>query len=342
MAEVPVRIAVVLAGAVAKGAFEAGVLHALVRANVKIVRIVAASSGALNGTMLAASVRARELEAGTDKLIELWRDHAGWTDVFSPKLRLLRTVQGVSDNRKVLELLRAQIPPIPVGEDINLRLLTAPLGGITGTIGDHEATTYEAVRDFTGSDFATAEALEQVFAAATASSAFPLVFAPVTIDGLGPCVDGGAVNNAPVARALEGPLGTEIDLIVVIATSVELVTNPPPELHGLALASHLGSMLIGERLYRDLRDTEAANASLARLSALVEGGVIDQVQLDQVLTALDWAGRRPVKVVQIRPVEDLPGSSFSGFFDPALRAQYVAAGEQRARDVLAEVYLPAR
>jgi predicted acylesterase/phospholipase RssA len=213
---------------------------------------------------------------------------------------------------------------------------------MTGTIGDHQATTYEAIRDFTGADFATAETLEQVFETATASSAFPLVFAPVTLDGLGPCVDGGAVNNTPVARALEGPIGNEVDLIVVVATSVELVTGPPPELHGLSLASHLGSMLIGERLYRDLRETEAANASLARLTALVEGGVIDQVQLDQVLTALDWAGRRPVKVVQIRPVEELPGSSFSGFFEPALRAQYVTAGEQRARDVLAEVYLPAR
>lgn len=342
MTEVPVRVAVVLAGAVAKGAFEAGVLHALVRANIKIVRIVASSSGALNGTMLAASVRARDLEGGTDKLVELWRDHAGWTDVFAPKLRLLRTIQGVSDNSKVLELLRSQIKPIPVGEEINLRLLTAPLGGMTGTIGDHAATTYEAIRDFTGADFATAETLEQVFQTATASSAFPLVFAPVTLEGLGPCVDGGAVNNTPVARALEGPLGNEIDLIVVVATSVEFLTGPPPELHGLSLASHLGSMLIGERLYRDLRETEAANAGLARLTALVEGGVIDQVQLDQVLTALDWAGRRRVKVVQIRPVEELPGSSFSGFFEPALRAQYVTAGAQRAREVLAEVYLPSR
>src|SRR3569623_2095948 len=195
MSEVPVRIAVVLAGAVAKGAYEAGVLHELVRANVKIVRIVAASSGALNGTMLAASVRARNLEAGMDKLVELWRDAAGWTDVFSPKLRLLRTIQGVSDNAKVLALLRSQIAPIPVGEEINLRLLTAPLAGITGTIGDHEATTYEALCEFTGADFATQEALDRVFAAATASSAFPLEFAPVEVPGLGPCAAGGAARH---------------------------------------------------------------------------------------------------------------------------------------------------
>ena len=152
----------------------------------------------------------------------------------------------------------------------------------------------------------------------------------------------GAVNNTPVARALEGPLGNEIDLIVVIATSVELVVGPPPELHGLSLASHLGSMLIGERLYRDLRETENANQSLERLTALVEGGALTQVQLDQVLTALGWAGRRPVKVVQIRPTEELKGSSFTGFFEPALRAEHIAQGQQRARDVLSEVYLPAR
>jgi len=38
--------------------------------------------------------------------------------------------------------------------------------------------------------------------------------------------------------------------------------------------------------------------------------------------------------VQIRPLEELPGSSFSGFFDEALRERYIAAGVERANAVL--------
>jgi NTE family protein len=61
-------IAIVLAGAVARGAFEAGVIRALADADVKIVRIVAASAGALNGTVLASAVRERKVRAGAEAL----------------------------------------------------------------------------------------------------------------------------------------------------------------------------------------------------------------------------------------------------------------------------------
>ena len=334
---VPLRVAVVLAGAVAKGAFEAGALQALARTNVNIVRVVAASSGALNGTLLASAVRTRSLQRGTELLAELWRDNAGWTDVFHASFHDITARRAVSDSKQVLHLLRDRIPPVDRSdaEDINLRLLVAPLNGVVGTIGDHPASTFESVRDFESADFATATALERVFAAATASSAFPFLFAPVEVDDIGPCVDGGAVNNTPVKWALEGTLGASLDAIVVIATTLELRTSPPPDLHGLAYAGHLATMLIGERLYRDLHEAEQVNTELASLAALVERGAISAAQLDTVLAALDWSGRRPVKIVQIRPQLDLSGSSFSGFAEPALRQQYLAAGLARGLEVLA-------
>jgi NTE family protein len=326
----------VLAGAVAKGAFEAGVLQALARTNVNIVRVVAASSGALNGTLLASAVRKRSLLTDVDLLAELWRDNAGWTDVFHANFSDITERRAVSDSQKVLQLLHDRIPPVdrPDVEDINLRLLVAPLDGVAGTIGDHAATTFESVRDFDSTDFATAEKLERVFAAATASSAFPFLFAPVELDDIGPCVDGGAVNNTPVKWALEGTLGASLDAIVVVSTMVELRTAPPVALHGLAYAGHLATMLIGERLYRDLHEAEQVNTQLANLVALVDSGVLDGAQLASVLTALDWSGHRPVTIVQIRPEAELPGTSFSGFVEPALRQQYVAAGLARGLAVL--------
>src|SRR4051812_31969664 len=104
-------IAVVLAGAVAKGAFEAGVIRALVRADVKIVRIVAASSGALNGTVLASSVRNRDLVRGAEALVALWRDHAEWSEVFHASIRDVLKRDGVSDQKRLLALLRDHIRP---------------------------------------------------------------------------------------------------------------------------------------------------------------------------------------------------------------------------------------
>jgi NTE family protein len=335
MADAPIRIAVVLAGAVAKGAFEAGVLQALAHRNVQVVRIVGASSGALNGTMLAAAVRARDLAGGTTRLVARWRDQAGWADVLHASLRVLATRQGVSDSSRVLALLRQQIAPMPQGDDVELRLLTAPLGGVLGTIGNQPATTFEAMIELSGADFATPESLERGFQAAIASSAFPLVFAPVHLADLGPCVDGGAVNNTPVKWALDGTVRDRIDAIVVIGTSMEKRGGAPPaELHGLSLASHLADMLIGERLYRDLHEAEDVNERLANLEALVAQGVLDRAQLDRVRIAIGWDGFRPVRILQIRPTEDLPGSAFSGFFDEALREQYIAAGIARANAVL--------
>src|SRR5215468_7216957 len=221
-------IGVVLAGAVAKGAFEAGVLRALADADVQVLGIVGSSSGALNGTMLAASVAARQVRPGADTLVELWRDSASWTNVFHASLKEALRLDGVSDRTRILALLRKYVPVAELADPapINLRLLVAALNGVPGAIGDHLATTYESVREFGTADFTTREKLERVFDAATASSAFPLLFAPVEVADIGPCIDGGAVNNTPIKWALETPMGPLVDAVVVIASSVELRTKP--------------------------------------------------------------------------------------------------------------------
>ncbi|HUJ62161.1 MAG TPA: patatin-like phospholipase family protein [Kofleriaceae bacterium] len=330
------RIAVVLAGAVAKGAFEAGAIHELGARDVEILRVVGASSGALNGTVLARSVAARSCAQGAAMLVELWQDKASWTGVFHASLRELARRDGVSDRGKILALLREYVPVIDIADpaQVNLRLLVAALDGVTGAIGDHPATTYESLCEFGTADFTARDALDRVFDAATASSAFPLVFAPVVLPGIGPCVDGGAVNNTPFKAALDGAIGAQLDAIVVVATSVELRTAPTTALHGLALAGHLGEMLVGERLYRDLRDTEAINDGLRQLDALVARGAIDRDQLSAVLAAIRWTESKPVPILQVRPTADLPGSAFAGFFDAELRRTYIAAGAARASEVL--------
>jgi NTE family protein len=331
------RIAVVLAGAVAKGAFEAGVIRALVRADVDIVRIVATSSGALNGTVLAAAVRAGDLVGGAERLATLWQDHAEWNEVFHTSFRDILRRDGLSDQARLLGLLRDHIAPSQPDRPrpVNLRLIVAALGGCAGSIGARPATTFESVRDFQGDDFGSPHGLAGVFAAAVASSAFPLVFAPVAVDGVGPCVDGGAVNNTPMKWALDGAIGASVDAVVVIATSVEQRADPPGGLTGLgALGSHLAEMLIDERLYRDLREAEQVNAALERLDLLGTTGVLDAAQFSSVLDALGWNLRRRVEIVPIRPAEELPGNPFSAFLHRDARVQYLDVGYRRGLEVL--------
>jgi len=104
-------VAVILAGAVARGAFEAGALQVLAAADVRVARIVAASSGALNGVAYATAVRARRERAGAAELVELWRDRATWTEIVHLDWRELLHREAISDLTKVRTILRSASSP---------------------------------------------------------------------------------------------------------------------------------------------------------------------------------------------------------------------------------------
>jgi predicted acylesterase/phospholipase RssA len=76
------EIAIVLPGAIARGGYEAGVIDALISQNVKITRIVATSSGALNGVALASAIRIGQEKEMAKKLLNSWIDDASWKKSF--------------------------------------------------------------------------------------------------------------------------------------------------------------------------------------------------------------------------------------------------------------------
>ena len=117
------RVAVILAGAVAKGAFEAGAIKVLVEklaeTGGRIVRVVATSSGALNGAMLAAGVHSGDPLDAARKLAALWVSDGSLRGVFHVNVNDFCTLRGVSDQQELLRLLSSHVRPHPSGHEIN-------------------------------------------------------------------------------------------------------------------------------------------------------------------------------------------------------------------------------
>jgi NTE family protein len=334
-------IALVLAGGVAKGAFEAGALDVLTTAPVRIKRIVAASSGALNATLLGASIRQGDARAGAARLAELWSQRASWTEFFDFSIGDLIAGRAVSSANRVMGLLREQVHALlTTGKNpISLRFVTAAIEGSEGRIDGRPATTFETILSFEGEDYDTDPARECLFNGALASSAFPALFPPreVTIAGRTiHGVDGGVVANTPIKTAIGDVAGGDdaIGCVVLIAPYPELI-DKPPALKGLSLATEILEMLVEERLYRDLRDATEVNRTAALVDGLKSHGFTDEQVA--IVRKLALKGKRYVPIVSVRPKEVLEGTPFSGFFDKKIRDRYIAAGHECAQAALGDI-----
>jgi predicted acylesterase/phospholipase RssA len=332
--------ALILSGGVAKGAFAAGVLSVLLghegksKGRVDVHSLVAASSGALNGAFAAAVLHAGTEEREIARLPALWLEDASFGRVFEPSVTGIFKLRGASGESRVMEILRAAIKPAPKERTIELRLVVANLEGTVEDLGGAPATTYESVRLFDHATFESDERLQTLFRTVTASAAFPGAFVPVPLEIDGrtvDCVDGGAVNNTPLRYALEHPF--TIDRVFVVSPEPRVAVQGRRDRKGLGLITHLADMLVEERLYRDLREAYAVNASLKRLAELVP----DDTQRALVLDSLGWGGRKPITIVEIRPPSALKGEVFDGFFSRDLREHYVKSGIDAAETWLAKI-----
>ncbi|MDB4966993.1 MAG: Patatin [Myxococcales bacterium] len=322
------RTAVVLSGGVAKGAFEAGALDVLIERGIRPSIVIGTSSGSLNATMLAGAVRAGRERDATRRLLTLWRDDADWMHIFHLTLRDALDGRGLSDSARIVELMRRELPAITTSalHHVRLRIVVAVLQGVRHQISRQTATTFEGVLAFEDGDFDDDSGRERIYNAAAASAAFPVLFNPVEVPGLGPCYDGGVVNDVPVKLAADGGA----DRVIILAPyPAELDADKVPR--GVELAARLVDVLIHERLYRDLQEAERVNLVIARIHALATDGVLDDEQVTQVLKAFD---ARPLEIITIRPARELPGNAFAGFLHRNLREQYMTAGHDMANLVL--------
>jgi NTE family protein len=323
---------------VAKGAFAAGALSYLALRlrtdRVPIRALVGTSSGALNATVLASGVRAGRAISAAKALVRLWRDEGGLSSVLDLDVGSAVRFGGLSGPGRLLRLLDAACERAgrgPRREPVSLRVVVAPLAGTPG-----ERTSFEAVERFHDAELDDPARRERMLRAAVASAAFPFAFTPVEVDGLGPCIDGGIVNNTPIGEAIERDPGIAT-VYVVVAEPADLSLPIPraARLRGIDLGARLVEMAVDERLVRDLAEARAVNAWLDTLDRLEASGELSAAARRDVIEGLyrrDAARFRRLEIVEIRPRTPLQGSAFDGFFRPALRRAYLRAGWDAARE----------
>jgi len=146
----------------------------------------------LNGTVFAAAIRAGMQREQAKKLTELWREDGDWAHTLDLSLGNILCGSGLSDQGKLLHLLRKHVKPCTrtTRFPVSLEIIVAATGGVRGAIGEEAASTYEVFLSFSDSDFDTQEGLERIFTATVASCSFPIVFAPTVLPGIGPCIHG--------------------------------------------------------------------------------------------------------------------------------------------------------
>ncbi len=146
------------------------------------------------------------------------------------------------------------------------------------------------------------------------------------LEGVGPCVDGGTVNNTPISWALES--GVER---VIVVTGNPLQIPKEGQLGGAELLGKEVDIAINERLFRDLFQARKVNDKLAQLRATLDDLPLDAGQRARVHDVLGW---KPLELIEIRPSEPLRGNAFSALANAALRAEYIEIGREAAERAL--------
>lgn len=286
----PRRVSVVVAGAGARGGYEAGVLSVLVprlrRAGVDTVRFVGTSAGAINATIFAALSHLPPDEQA-QRALQVWRDITVG-DVFrSPALGLpglvgratgqLLGIPGVQltdllDTSPLHHTARTAIDWNMLRRDIDEERATLAVVATSGA--DNRTVVFvdradpaplplpddERPIDYVATEITAEHVL--------ASAAIPVVFPPVHVSDppqwAGWYLDGGIRLNAPLKPAIA--LGT--DAIVVVATHPVVDAVPPAPANDLRpdvddVIVRLMDAALVDRMIEDVRTLAKVNTLVA-------------------------------------------------------------------------------
>ncbi len=326
------RVALVLAGAVAKGAFAVGAVAHLAETGCPIHRVAATSSGALTAAVLGAGMATGKLAWAAEVAKDLWLNHGAWNDVAHVSIDDWLHAKGLLDTSNLVAMVKEGIHRVVEGGPRGVVPTVSKVTLITTRLspraceGD-DLPVYEHPIHFDVADFLDPGRWVDIATAAAASATFPGVFAPTMLGGEA-YVDGGAVNNAPISYVLDDPAVRRVLIVTTESTAPEGTLASG----GMDLIGKLADILINERVSQDLAAARKTNAILERVRAALQATGASEPTTTRVLDALGW---RELDLVLVRPEPALAGTAFSAFFDQGLRRDYIDAGERAAELALA-------
>ncbi|WP_394850785.1 patatin-like phospholipase family protein [Pendulispora brunnea] len=307
------RVALILAGGAARGAYEVGVVAYLLQEvsralgrDVPLDILCGTSVGALNVAGLAAY--ADEPRDRAQRLVDVWRELRVGDLVKSDLRGLLAGSRALLDTSGLEKLVADKIPFARIGDNLARGMLTAVTISTT-----HVASGKTIVFVQRGEPGLMAWGHEPTLEPraailtehhALASAAIPILFRPVLIDGQYYC-DGGLRQNVPLSPARR--LGADGLLIVNPryirqngrdATAEEEPRPGPLLLFGKALNS-----LLLDRLDTDLARLEGINRLLSAGTRRFGPGFVDAINEELGRTAPPKI--RPLSTILVRASEDI-------------------------------------
>ncbi len=245
------KSALVLSGGGARGAYQAGVVRALYEIarsenSLSVFRIITGvSAGSINASYIAS--RADDLDGATAHLCDVWRNleaedifRTDYTSVTRNALKLMRglSLGGISEKLRPIavgllptdplrDLLNRSIPFSKIREHIANDLLDAVSVSATDystSIGVSFVQAKPQIKNWKSAN--RISTLQEITVDhIMASSAIPLFFPPVTVDGR-PYGDGSLRNTAPLSPAVH--IGAERLFVVGVRRwrDIELSTAP--------------------------------------------------------------------------------------------------------------------
>jgi NTE family protein len=234
------RVAFVFSGGGPLGALQVGALKALVERDILPDLVVGTSVGAVNASTLAFEPSA----LGVQRLEESWHQLVG-TDLFPGSgfmanwTRMLRRGDRVFDNAGMKKLVETTLGSGATFEDAQI-----PLGIVTTELN----TGAEQV-------FTSGPILDPLLA----STAMPGAFPPVTINGRR-YIDGGVVNNVPIAPALAMGAST----VYVLDTTAH-TQQGRPLIRPMDYLMHAFSLSRGQRVIVESKFLESDRVKIVML-----------------------------------------------------------------------------
>jgi NTE family protein len=196
------RVAFVLGGGGHMGAYQVGMLRALLERGVVPDVVVGTSVGALNGAAVASDPRPDVVDRLEEEWLSMVKRGVFAGSLFAGAVNLFRTRTAMHSNGPLRELIERVIPASRF-EDLRL-----PFQCVAASI-EHAAEHWFTEGSLTD--------------AILASSAIPGLLPTVEIDGQH-FIDGGIVNSIPVGRAVD--LGAR-EIYVLHVGRIERALDPP-------------------------------------------------------------------------------------------------------------------